>query len=61
MAHETTPKKCAQEGCDQTFKPHYWGSVKAHDKGWFHQKDGNSWCPGHNPPWVEEWRKRQGK
>lgn len=61
VPHETPDKKCAHEGCDRTFKPHYWGGVKSHDEGWFHQKNGDSWCPDHNPEWVAAWRAGQRK
>lgn len=54
----TDPKQCASVGCDNSFMPHAWGAIKSHDKGWFHQKNGDSWCPDHTPEWVAEWRQR---
>lgn len=51
------PKKCAWSSCTDTFMPHHWGTVRA--KGWFHQKNGDSWCPKHKPAWVAEWRKKK--
>lgn len=52
---------CTHEGCTAGgFKDHYWGRVRAHDAGWFIQKNGDTWCPEHIPEWVEEWRARKG-
>lgn len=53
------PKKCATPSCENMFRPHYWGTVKA--RGWFHQKNGNSYCPTHKPTWVDEWRARKAE
>lgn len=52
-------KKCAQEGCGRTFRDHQWGATQAHKEGWFHQQNGDSWCPEHNPDWVKEWRAKR--
>ena len=54
MAYKTPPKLCAEGGCEASYVPHYWGTVKA--EGWFHQRDGKSYCPAHHPEWVAEWR-----
>lgn len=27
--------------------------------GWFHKKDGDSWCPEHIPAWVAAWRAKR--
>lgn len=51
--------QCRHETCEAEFKDHRWGRIKAHDAGWFEQKDGTAWCPEHNPPWVAEWRASQ--
>lgn len=32
---------------------------RAHDEGWFEQKDGTNWCPDHTPAWVQAWRARK--
>jgi hypothetical protein len=47
---------CAAEGCPLSFPTHRWGKTRAHDEGWFEQKDGTAWCPDHVPEWVEGWR-----
>ena len=47
---------CSVDGCTATFTHHYWGAVKAHDAGWFSQKDGTVYCPEHTPDWVAGWR-----
>lgn len=57
--HEAPLKYCAKKGCKASFKDHHWGAVEATDKGWFHQRNGDSWCPEHHPEWVAEWRARR--
>lgn len=52
-------KKCADPGCERTRAAHRWGSIKAHDAGWFELKDGTTWCPEHTPDWVAGWRARK--
>ncbi len=52
-------KECAEPHCENSYESHYWGTLKAHQKGWFNQKDGTSWCPDHVPEWVASWRARQ--
>ncbi len=59
MGHETTYKQCAEPGCEAAHAEHYHGKVQAQLDGWFMQRNGDAWCPEHNPPWVEEWRARQ--
>lgn len=54
-------KECAHPGCPAAFRDHAWGATKAHKDGWFHGKDGNSFCPEHVPEWVEAWRARRKK
>jgi hypothetical protein len=51
--------QCAEAGCIAEHKTDEWNSKRAHNEGWFIQKNGDRWCPDHNPEWVEEWRKRQ--
>lgn len=54
------PLTCADENCTNEMPSHAWSVIKT--EGWFHQKDGNSWCPQHTPDWVDKWReKRAGK
>lgn len=48
---------CSEPNCDNKFKNHAWGQIKADD--WFHQKNGDHWCPEHIPEWVEEWRAKR--
>lgn len=57
---DTQRQPCAQPGCERSFPVHKWGQITAHREGWFHQKDGTSWCPEHVPDWVEKWRARKG-
>lgn len=51
--------KCAQPGCAASAKDDRWAKIKAHDAGWFEQKDGTAWCPEHVPDWVARWRAYQ--
>lgn len=61
-ADSTYPRiRCSATDCDESIKDHYWGRVHAGEAGWFFQKNGDSWCPDHNPPWVAEWRSRKKK
>lgn len=56
------PKKCSKEECSKTFTPHLWGTREAQRAGWFLQRNGDAWCPEHNPDWVAAWRaKRNGE
>ena len=59
MSFEVELVWSADEKCEESYKGHHWGAVKAHDRGWFLQKDGTAWCPKHTPEWVEEWRERE--
>lgn len=36
-----------------------WDIIRAGEAGWFFQKNGDTYCPKHNPPWVKEWRERK--
>lgn len=45
--------------CDATTPSHKWGSIRAHDAGWYFAEDGTTYCPTHNPPWVAKWRARK--
>jgi len=59
MDHETNSVHCAGDDCVESFENHRWGRIKAHDAGWFEQKDGIAWCPEHKPDWVDAWRARE--
>lgn len=56
---DTTYKTCAADGCDSNYPDHKWGATKAHEDGWFLQRNGDSWCPKHVPDWVAGWRAKQ--
>lgn len=49
-------KWCSFPDCKATYKANKWGQIKAHDAGWFFQKDGQGFCPEHVPEWVAGWR-----
>lgn len=53
------PIKCAHPECESTMKSHAWSVIKT--VGWFHQKDGKSFCPDHTPNWVHEWRAKKAR
>lgn len=55
------PKKCSRDGCTKSYTPHHWGAKRAESEGWFLQKNGDAWCPDHNPDWVAAWRARRKK
>lgn len=48
------PIKCANPSCNNTMGSHALAVIKT--SGWFHQRDGTSWCPEHIPEWVAKWR-----
>lgn len=50
---------CSHKGCRKRYRNDRWSKIEAHDKGWMMQKNGDNWCPGHLPDWVEEWRKNR--
>lgn len=57
MEEEDPVGKCAHPGCPKVFRDrHQWDQNEAQKAGWFFQKNGDRWCPEHNPPWVVEWR-----
>lgn len=58
-AYEGPSETCSFEGCDNSFKGHSWAAIRAHDGGWFRQKNGDNWCPEHIPAWVDGWRKKR--
>lgn len=54
--------QCAEPQCPATVETaHAWDNIRAHDAGWFFQKDGTSWCPEHHPAWVKYWRAERAK
>lgn len=53
------PTVCASPGCANEIPNHAWAAIKT--EGWFHQKDGKSWCPEHTPEWVAEWRAKNAR
>lgn len=58
---EMDDKYCNDPDCEESFKPHYWGALRAHSQGWMIQKDGTAWCPKHLPYWVHGWRQRAAR
>lgn len=52
---------CIFPNCLRTYKRHKWGVIKAHNEGWFFQKNGDVYCPEHVPEWVAKWRARHPK
>lgn len=52
-------KSCSKENCPKTYIPDEWGTKRANREGWFLQRNGDAWCPDHNPEWVAEWRAKQ--
>jgi hypothetical protein len=58
MAHSIYVK-CSHENCKATVSGNKWSAIRAHDIGWFFAKNGNAFCPAHNPPWVAKWRARR--
>jgi hypothetical protein len=40
---------------------HKHGTIDAHQRGWFLQRNGDAWCPDHIPDWVVEWRSKKSK
>lgn len=60
MSHATEPPTgCAHPGCDANHPAGKWGDIRAAEKGWFHSKSGDAYCPKHVPQWVAKWRARQ--
>jgi hypothetical protein len=52
------PIVCASPDCANEMPSHAWAVIKT--ENWFHQMDGNSWCPEHTPEWVAAWRAKKG-
>ena len=55
-------KTCAEPLCENKIEDHAWGYIKSSgENGWFHQFNGDSWCPEHIPEWVAGWRERKNR
>lgn len=60
-------RQCQHDGCEELVpqgnaeRPGKWHYMRAAEEGWFFQKNGDAWCPDHNPSWVEEWRRKRAK
>lgn len=54
-------RSCAKEECPKFFQNHEWGNKQAQREGWFMQRNGDAWCPDHNPDWVAEWRAKRAE
>lgn len=50
---------CSAPDCSTSHKSSKWDNRKADKHGWFHQRNGDSWCPEHVPEWLETWRAKQ--
>lgn len=58
---QNTTKGCSSPKCPNRFKDHAWGVIKSSEQGWFHQKDGKSFCSDHTPDWVSKWREKKAE
>lgn len=54
--YPTADIQCSYAGCSATLKNGAWSKIKAN---WFFQKNGDNWCPLHQPEWVSMWRKQK--
>jgi hypothetical protein len=59
LAHTSGTHSCSKEECPKFFPNHKWGYQQAQREGWFMQRNGDAWCPDHNPDWVAEWRAKK--
>lgn len=50
---------CVEPDCKDTYVDQPVDRILASKEGWFFMKDGRTYCPDHNPPWVAEWRARR--
>ena len=49
---------CQEQGCNQSYKDHRWGRIKAHDAGWFFSRNEEIIkCPEHAPEWHKAARR----
>jgi len=59
MSHSSDNQvHCTYHCCAAKHPSGKWGTIRAAEKGWFHGRDGNAWCPLHIPKWVKKWRER---
>lgn len=57
---EHPTKTCHEEGCPAGFRDTgRWAPERRSGSGWFHQRNGWSYCPDHTPDWVAEWREKK--
>ena len=52
---------CDHLECTASFKTSYWASIHAYSDGWFVKRNGEAYCPEHQPPWLAEWRERKAR
>lgn len=52
--------RCNASECESEHPAHHWGNKRAETEGWFHQRNGDAWCPQHVPAWVPAWRAKRG-
>lgn len=45
--------------CPLECKDDKWSRIRAHEAGWFEQKNGDVYCPEHKPAWVAKWREQK--
>jgi hypothetical protein len=50
---------CKHDGCKRTCVNNYHENIRSGEEGWFFQRNGDAWCPDHNPEWVIEWRAKK--
>lgn len=59
MSHaQDHPVTCSHPGCNAAHPGSKWDNIQAGRDGWFHQRDGNAYCPKHVPKWVNRRRAR---
>lgn len=47
---------CELPHCTMRMRNHKWGKIQGHNAGWYMSKEGEAFCPLHNPVWLAEWR-----
>jgi hypothetical protein len=50
---------CRHDGCGETRVGNHFEDIRSAKEGWFFQRNGEAWCPNHNPEWVIEWRSKK--
>lgn len=51
--------ECHEPTCSETVPDSRFDKIRAHEAGWFFQKERVAWCPAHVPDWVGPWRDRK--